>query len=65
MMTKKEKIKMFIHNTNTLSALRLLYGIYENEILYDNELCDLYFKKRRSFKTEFNTRAQWDLCDLN
>lgn len=62
-MKRKEKIKMFIRNSESLNSLTLLYEMYNIDILYDNELCELFFSKKRQIKArEIKT---WDLTWLN
>lgn len=57
MVTKKEKIRKSINNSNTLEQLGLLYRMYRFDILYDNELIKLYFDAKKRL-IRFNTFFQ-------
>jgi len=61
-MNRKEKIKMFIKNSESLNSLTLIYEMYNIDILYDNELSKLFFEKKRKIKAKFET---WGISWLN
>lgn len=64
-MNRKEKIKMFIKNSESLNSLTLIYEMYNIDILYDNELCKLFYEKRRELKAKEIEKIWDDVSWLN
>lgn len=62
-MNPKEKIKMFIRNSESVNSLCSLGTVYCFDILYDNELCQLFYSKLSELRKK--EAIQWTSADLN
>lgn len=54
---------MFIRNSESVNSLCSLGTIYSFDILYDNELCQLFYSKLSELRKK--EAIQWTSADLN